>query len=43
MTAPFATKTDLKAAIQELKIWTGSIAAASVTILVAALHFWPAK
>ena len=49
MTAPYdtlklarlATKTDLRDLEQRLKIWTGSIAAAIVAILVAALHLWP--
>jgi hypothetical protein len=36
-----ATKDDLAAAVRDLKIWTGSIAAAVVAILVAAQHLWP--
>ena len=34
-------KSDLGIAVRDLKIWTGSIAAAAVTILFAALHIWP--
>jgi hypothetical protein len=34
-------KTDLRDLEQRLKIWTGSIAAAVVAMLVAVLHLWP--
>ena len=36
-----ATKTDLELAIRDLKIWTGSVAAALFILLFAALHYWP--
>ena len=43
-----ATKSDLKileqalrGEIQSLKIWAGGFAAAAVSILFAALHYWP--
>jgi hypothetical protein len=36
-----ATKTDLELAIRDLKIWTGSLAAALFILLFGALHFWP--
>lgn len=32
-------KSELRVAIRDLKVWTGWLAAASVTVL-AALHFW---
>jgi hypothetical protein len=35
------TKTDLQLAVRDLKIWTGGVAAAAVTVLVAILHLWP--
>jgi len=40
--ADLATKTDLRDLEQRLKIWTGSIVAAAVAVLVAAQHLWPA-
>ena len=36
-----ATKGDLAIAVRYLKIWTGSIAAAPVAILMTLLHLWP--
>jgi len=36
-----ATKNDLAIAVRDLKIWTGSIVAAAVAILVAVQHLWP--
>ena len=39
--ADLATKTDLQLAVRDLKIWTGGVAAAAVTVLVAILHLWP--
>lgn len=39
--ADLVTKSDLGIAVRDLKIWSGSIAAAAVTILFAALHIWP--
>jgi hypothetical protein len=41
--AELATKTDLRDLEQRLKIWTGSIAAAVVAVLVAVLHLWPPR
>lgn len=41
MEADLATKTDLGIAVRDLKIWTGSIAAASIAVLFGALHLWP--
>ena len=35
------TKADLAIAVRDLKIWTGSIAAAAVAMLVTLLHLWP--
>jgi hypothetical protein len=32
---------DLKISEQSLKIWTGGVAAAAVSALFAALHYWP--
>ena len=32
---------DLAIAEQRLKIWTGGVAAAAVSALFAALHYWP--
>lgn len=44
-TADLANKTDLKTeikiAVRDLKIWTGSIAAAAVAFLFTVLHIWP--
>ena len=34
-------RADLKASEQSLKIWTGGVAAAAVSALFAALHYWP--
>lgn len=39
--ADLVTKTDLAIAVRDLKIWTGSIAAASIAVLFGALHLWP--
>lgn len=39
--ANLVTKGDLAIAVRDLKIWTGSIAAASVAALVGILHLWP--
>jgi hypothetical protein len=36
-------KTDLELAIRDLKIWTGSVAAALFILLFAALHYWPSR
>ena len=36
-----ATKRDLKILELSLKIWTGGVAAAAVSALFAALHYWP--
>jgi hypothetical protein len=33
-------ETRLELAVRDLKIWTGSIAAAGVTIIAALQHFW---
>ena len=38
-----ATKTDLRDLEQRLKIWLGSVIIAAVTVLFAALHYWPPK
>lgn len=39
--ADLVTKRDLNLAVIELKIWTGSVAAAAVGLLMAGLHIWP--
>lgn len=41
--ANLTTTNDLALAVRDLKIWTGSIAAASIAILFGALHLWPPK
>ena len=38
-----ATKSDLRDLEQRLKIWLGSLIIAAVTVLFAALHYWPPK
>lgn len=40
--APLATmtKADLAIAVRDLKIWTGSVAAAGVAVIATLQHFW---
>ena len=39
--AALVTTSDLALAVRDLKIWTGGIAAAAITVLFGALHLWP--
>jgi len=34
------TKADLAIAVRDLKIWTGSVAAAGVAVIATLQHFW---